>query len=337
MLRMPKVLVVCSVALPLILLFPQSRTHADQKSVKLSAAVHKKFDWIVSTIDLSAGLRRDKLSWSIAGDSQGNNPNILSELIWSGLEIYQIKLSNHTVIEDRLYARFAVDYGTVTSGSNQDTDYLGDNRTEEFSRSVNSVDGNKVWDASIGMGPRFTFLQSAIAVCPLLGYAISKQDLNIVDGYQAFTAPPANMPVGPFAGLDSSYQTRWKGPWVGVDLLFSIPCTKGLFSFVNITLTGEYHWLDYDADANWNLRSEYAHPVSFSHDAKGHGFVGGVAILFATNNRWGITLGMNMTDMKTDPGVDRTYFADGTTTDTRLNPVHWQSWTVETGFSYQFK
>jgi hypothetical protein len=123
---------------------------------------------------------------------------------------------------------------------------------------------------------------------------------------------------------------------VGVDLLFSIPCTKGLFSIVDITLTGEYHWQDYHADANWNLRSEYAHPVSFSHNAKGHGVVGGVAILFETKNRWGITLGMNMTDMKTNPGIDRTYYADGTTTDTRLNEVHWQSWTFETGFSYQF-
>ena len=336
MLRMNKVLVLFSVALLLILAFSPSRTLGDQPTDEKTGTVNKNVGWIESTIDLSAGLRSDKLSWNIAGDIQGNNPNILSELTWSGLKIYQIKLADRTVIKDYLYVRCHVDYGAVVSGNNRDSDYLGDDRTEKFSRSLNGVDGNDVWDASIGMGPRFAFLRSSIVVCPLLGYAISRQDLNIVDGYQAFTAAPATTPLGPFAGLDSRYQTRWKGPWAGVDLLFSIPCAKGLFSLVEITLTGEYHWLDYDADANWNLRTDYAHPVSFSHDAKGHGVVGGVSILFQRNNRWGVTLGMNMTDMKTNPGLDRTYYADGTTADTRLNEVHWRSLTVETGFSYKF-
>jgi hypothetical protein len=39
--------------------------------------------------------------------------------------------------------------------------------------------------------PRFSFLNSTLVVCPMIGYAVSEQDLNIVDGYQAFTAPPA--------------------------------------------------------------------------------------------------------------------------------------------------
>jgi hypothetical protein len=334
--RMVKVIAIFSVALPFILVFSQSQARGDQEAAQQIGSVHKNVGWIESTVDLSAGLRTDKLSWNIAGNIEGKNPNILSELTWSGLKIYQLKLTGRTVIKDYIYARCQADYGVVRSGDNRDSDYLGDNRTEEFSRSLNGVDGNDVWDASIGIGPRLTYFQSSMVFCPLLGYAISEQDLNIVDGYQALTAAPATTPIGPFAGLDSRYQTRWKGPWVGFDLMFSIPCNRGPLNFVGITLTGEYHWLDYDADANWNLRSEYAHPVSFSHDATGHGVVGGVSILFQTKNRWGVSLGMNMTDMKTNPGIDRTYYEDGTTADTRLNEVHWRSLTVETGLSYQF-
>ena len=39
----------------------------------------------------NTGFRQDSLDWSIAGDTSGNNPNILSELTWTDLEIFQIE------------------------------------------------------------------------------------------------------------------------------------------------------------------------------------------------------------------------------------------------------
>ena len=94
--------------------------------------------------------------------------------------------------------------------------------------------------------------------------------------------------------------------------------------------------MDYDADANWNLRSDYQHPVSFSHEADGNGFVAGVKLLFEAKNRWGINVGMNAQEMSTDPGIDRIYYADGTIAETRLNEVKWRSFIFEAGLSYQF-
>lgn len=292
--------------------------------------------WANTTFDLSAGYRRDKLNWNIAGNPQGRSPNVRSELSWSDLNIFQLKLANRTVIKDRFYIRGHLDYGTVSSGSNRDSDYNGDDRTQEFSRSLNGVNGNDVWDASIGIGPRFSFFNATMAVCPMLGYAISDQDLNIVDGYQAFAAPPASTPIGPIDGLDSRYQTRWKGPWLGLDLLLSAPCTDGPITRIGVLFTGEYHWVDFNADANWNLRADYQHPVSFSHEADGSGFVAGAKILFEIKNHWGINVGMNVQEMTTDPGQDSIYYADGTTADTRLNEVKWHSFTFEAGLSYQF-
>lgn len=175
-----------------------------------------------------------------------------------------------------------------------------------------------------------------MVVCPMLGYAVSEQDLNIVDGYQALTSLPATTPIGAFRGLDSRYQTHWKGPWLGVDLLFSVPCSGGPFTSVGVMFTGEYHWVDYDADANWNLRTDFNHPISFSHEADGNGLVLGATILLAVKNRWGFNLAMNTKEMTTDSGLDRIYYADGTTANTRLNEVRWRSFSFEAGLSYKF-
>lgn len=323
-------------SLPVSQAFSQPREPENQAAAEKAKNADSYSNWVAATFDLSIGYRTDKLNWHIAGNLQGSDPNVRSELTWSDLKIFQLQLANHTVIKDRVYVRGHLGYGTVVSGSNRDSDYNGNNRTQEFSRSLNKADGNHVWDGSVGIGPRFSFFESTVVICPMLGYAVSEQDLNIVDGYQALTAPPATAPIGPFTGLDSRYQTRWKGPWLGVDLLFSSPCTNGPFSQIGVMFFGEYHWVDYDAEANWNLRTDFAHALSFSHEAEGNGLVAGATLLFETKNRWAINVGMNVKEMTTDAGLDRIYFANGTTADTLLNEVQWRSFTFETGVSYQF-
>lgn len=295
-----------------------------------------KSGWAEAEWSLAAGYRTDQLNWSIAGNLEGNSPTVLSELSWSDIRILQLKLANRTVIKDRLYVRGHLDYGTVLSGSNRDSDYAGDNRTQEFSRSLNGVDGNHVWDGSVGIGPRFSFLESALVICPMLGYAVSEQDFNIVDGYQAFSAPPGTTPLGPIAGLNSRYQTRWEGFWLGVDLLFSIPLEQGPFPAMQMVLSGEFHRFDYDATATWNLRQDFSQPTSFTHQASGSGLAAGATILLALDPHWGVNFGMNLKKMSADAGVDRVYYTDGTTRSTRLNEVRWRAFTIEAGVSYQF-
>lgn len=329
------------VMIGLLLFSPASPAFSQQpepdppKPAEKPAIPSPLFDWVATSFELSAGYRTDSLNWNIAGNLQGQNPNVRSELTWSSVKIYQFNLSNRTVIKDRFYIRGNLNYGAVASGDNRDSDYDGDDRTLEFSRSTNSVDGNSVWDGSIGIGPRFTFYDDTLVVSPLVGYAVSEQDLNIVDGYQAISSP-TTPPVGPIANLDSRYETHWEGPWIGMDLMVSIPCRQGLFTRIGILFSGELHWIDYDAEANWNLRDDYRHPVSFIHEAEGNGYRAGVRMLFETKNRWGMHAGMNVQEMTTDAGLDRIFYADGSTADTRLNEVQWRSFTFEAGVSYRF-
>ena len=41
-------------------------------------------------------------------------------------------------------------------------------------------------------------------------------------------------------------------------------------------------------------------------------------------------------DWTTDPGIDRTFFADGTTGETRLNEVNWESYSIMLGLAFYF-
>ncbi|MEW6671386.1 MAG: hypothetical protein AB1427_06755 [Thermodesulfobacteriota bacterium] len=294
-----------------------SETAAPQKKV------HAEFG-------ISLGYRVDDLDWNIAGDITGNNPNILSELTWSDLEIVQIKLSNRTILRDLFYFRGSLGYGMIFKGSNQDSDYAGDNRTLEFSRSNNNASDGSVVDATLGAGLRFSFGLDWFGIAPLVGYSYHQQNLTMTDGYQ--TSDPYGVIgfTGPFAGLNSKYNAEWKGPWVGLDVNFDIKKKHNLF--VNF----EYHWADYYAEADWNLRTDFAHPKSFEHDADGSGMVISAGVNFYKNYPVSFLLNVEYQDWNTDPGIDRTFFSNGTISVTRLNEVNWKSYAVMIGMVYGF-
>jgi hypothetical protein len=100
---------------------------------------------IRSIFELNNSYRVDHLDWNIAGNSAGSNPNVLSELTWEELEIYQITGGVRLSINDGFYVRGSLGYGWILSGANQDSDFLGDDRTQEYSRTNNSAMPNSEW------------------------------------------------------------------------------------------------------------------------------------------------------------------------------------------------
>jgi len=274
--------------------------------------------------DLFTGYRLDKLDWSIAGDSNGENPNILSELIWKNLQIYQIKANGNLIIDKRFRVEGYYGYGWINDGDNQDSDYLGNNRTFEFSRSNNTSDGDNVSDWSLGLGYQFNMGRVEYLACDELaftvlgGYSHHEQNLKMTNGFQTIPA------TGAFDGLNSTYQAEWKGPWMGAEL--ESPTGK-----LTTILRIEYHWADYLANADWNLRSDFAHPVSYTHMADGKGIIASFSVGYNINPNWLVFLKGDIQDWDTTDGIDRTFFSDGDVSDTRLNRVHWQSHAVMLG------
>ena len=101
----------------------------------------------------------------------------------------------------------------------------------------------------------------------------------------------------------------------------------------------EYHLADYYAEANWNLRSDWAHPKSFEHfnnGMAGQGILGRLDLRYQFSRKWSGTFLTEFQTWNIEDGTDRTFKATGGTTDTALNEVNWQSFTTRLGVLYAF-
>lgn len=283
-----------------------------------------------------AGYRLDTLDFNIAGNLAGTGPNILSELSWDDLEIYQVGIAGKVAVGNATVdyltcVRSSLDYGWIQDGRNQDSDYLGDNRTLEFSRANSLTADDHVLDASAGIGLQRKFHQNRLAIALLGGYSYHEQNLRITQGLQAISPGSGVVPLGPIAGLNSTYQAVWHGPWAGIDLEFS-PFPR--FSLLG---TAEYHWARYKAEADWNLRQDLAHPVSRRHEASGaRGVVLKAGGRYFLTSRWALDLFAGYQGWEAENGTDTIYFVDGSSTAVRLNQVHWQSASATLGLVYRF-
>jgi hypothetical protein len=273
--------------------------------------------------DISNGIRGDYLIWNIAGDLEGENPNILSELTWSGLTSYQLqatmKLSLPSLLIRGLFA-----YGWVFEGENQDSDYLGNNRTLEFSRSNNKAAGSRMTDAVLSLAFTLNLALPALRIALLTGVSFHSQLLKITDGFQ--TIPP----TGSFPGLDSSYHARWVGGLAGFHLQLPV-ASKVVFEG-----SVAFHLAVYNAIADWNLRTDLAHPTSFDHRTTGGGLTAEGAFEISLSRRFVAVFEGLYRFWWTRAGSDRTFIAAGGTAITRLNEVNWRALQFLLGLRYIF-
>jgi hypothetical protein len=124
-----------------------------------------------------------------------------------------------------------------------------------------------------------------------------------------------------------------------VDVIFSSAPSSDKAKTVDeyeLILGFEYHWPDYEAEADWNLRTDLAHPKSFEHDADGTGVILSADLNVYFNANWALNLNCDYQRWETNAGIDRAFFADGTTSDTRLNEVQWDSYALTIGATYRF-
>ena len=276
-------------------------------------------------LELGTGYRVDQFDWNIAGNSGGTGPNVLSELTWTDLEIVEFSVLGRKTV-DNVYLRGSFNLGFIHSGENRDSDYNGDNRTLEFSRSDNDGGGGTVWDASLGAGYSgwaLTAGEGMFHLRPLIGFSAHKQNLTITDGFKSIPA------TGAFSSLNSTYRALWIGPWAGLDADYS---SGALTVFGSL----EMHGAVYRAKADWNLRSDFQHPVSFEHTANAIGVVVALGADYALTESLSAAASLKHQDWHAFSGTDRTFFSSGAVGDTRLNEVNWISDAFSIGLNYIF-
>jgi len=287
------------------------------KVFKKREAVEERFEY-----SLKVGYRKDSVNWSISGNSR----DLLSELTWENMSIYQARLSGRVNLHRGwfLYGEFSS--GTINSGQNRDSDYAESNGNKEYSRSVSSA-GGAVSDIKFFVGKslfEFSRLKRSISVTPLVGLSINQQRLTMYNGSQVI---PYDAPL---IGLNNNYDAQWYGPFVGATSIFEI--NKN----INFHASIEYYRFKYSAEANWNLREDFKHPRSFEHKAEGKGIVYALGLDIVISRNLLITSKYEYRAWDTDSGNDTTYYSYGTTDQFKLNQVEWRSYSLSIGTTYLF-
>ena len=269
--------------------------------------------------------------WNIDGFTGGQYVNILSELTWEDIKIIQTQLKSRVFISDQFYFRGILAYGVIAAGKNQDSDYEGFDRTQEFSRSNNKSDSGSTVDLSLGLGYQFEVEPNSIYIAPIVGIALYYQDLRITEGTQTVTSATAPS-LGPISGLDSRYEAHWFSIFIGAEFDFQ------LLDSLLLTLGTEFHIAYYYAAAKWNLRTDFQQPLSFEHFSTFNNFGGNVdlQLKYFFSSNWAVSTEFAFRYRYAQGGVDKTYFASGTSSSVRLNEVIWYSFGGNLGVSYHF-
>jgi len=278
-------------------------------------------------IDSRTGFRRANLSWNIAAPD--GEPNVLSELEYTDLEIFEASFNARAVV-NKIYSRASISFGKIIEGSATDSDYTEDNRNSLSSISQSDIN-DEVHDLCIGLGYQIDLFSDKFKIAPLAGVSYHTQNIRQTNGVQTVSAGAGVPAQGqPLRGLNSTYETEWRSWFVGIDLDFEV--VKNLF----LSSSLEYHNAAYEAAANWNLRDDFAHPVSFTHEALGEGAVVNISVnrVFAEN--WLIGLMYGWEGWSTAPGEDVLFWEDGTTTTSPLNTVNWDSQSLNISIGYNF-
>lgn len=278
-----------------------------------------------TTFGMSTGLRQNEFDWNIASDLAGvSTPNILSELTWSDIVVFEVKgkvmhvqRANLGILKGNLLLGAEITGGRTVSGDNQDSDYLGDDRTLEFSRSNNNADRGFSYSGEVMAGYEFNLIKRSrpgsrlfFKMGPIVGYGFNRQEYVLTEGFQTIPA------TGRFTGLDSEYTADWYGPFVGLQT--SLEHNRHLWSF-----SGEYHDLTYDAEAQWNLRPDFQQDPSFIHtadDATGIELNAGYS--YALDSFMDFTIDYTYTKREAEDGIDTTFFSNGTVSSIKLNEVN---------------
>lgn len=281
--------------------------------------------------ELSMSQRSDSVYWSIANDVSGQvGPNVLSELDYQNLRIRGVELSSSLAFEggwlNDFYLSGQLFKGTINDGQTRDSDYNGSNRTQEYSRSLSENTGDFVADYSVALGRAMDSVAGLNTVLEL-GYSLHQQYLRKQNAIQVFD-PSAS---GEVKGLNSTYQSEWQGPWLGLGTTLSHQRHV-------LNIRTELHQALYYAEANWNLRDTFMHPKSFDHQADGRGLVieASYAYTFKLPQAKDLTLALSYRRdrWQAENGLDTLYLVSGQTVTTRLNEVLWSADAVALGIKF---
>jgi len=287
-------------------------------------------------LGISVGPRYDRAAFAIGGHGSAN---ILSELQWK-VPAAEIRVDGQWTHTSGFSIKGHLAYAAAVSGGEvRDSDYVYDDRQGEFSRSYANPDESRMFDISLGAGWRLP-LGSTLALTPMFGVARYDSEYRQRDGdltvwtrdYAKQLGPyyDYDQPLGRFTNLHSSYKPVWRSNWLGVDGEFKPSEQFTLRAGI------KQHWFRYQAEANWNLRGSFAHPVSFLHQGHGQGWEADLGADWRLLGGHRLSLDLGMRELRVKDGTDTTFFYNGTSSEITLRTATSDSWSARLGYRYEF-
>jgi hypothetical protein len=266
------------------------------------------------SISTGSVIRNANMRWSIAGNSNGTNPNVFSELKWRNVNALGQNLMLDLGLSHRWSFQTNVQIQKTISGKVNDTDYAEDHRQNPvFSASEDASKGQRTnGDLSVGY---IIIKRSRLELKLNAGYTLDNQ--------QWFLINKSN-------NLNSSYSNQWSGWAIGANW------NHHLSESWNVGVSFDYLQLNYKASADWNLIDEFMHPVSFTHKAKGYGLHSALKIQYQTVDHLGIFLECSWGMNASGHGIDKVYRSDGQVAYTRLNGVFLSQISIGAGLHWCF-
>ena len=256
--------------------------------------------------------RDTNLNWNIAGDANGANPNVASELSWTNIK------SNHLGVglnwnDGNYFLNTLAEYGLIYSGNAQDSDYNLDDRQGEYMRAITDASKGFMIDTQINYGKNF-IISSDFKVALSAGYGSHTQHLSLYDGVEVISNTPLD-------NLDSVYEAKWNGPQVSMNAGYRLNN-----NIISIGYTHQRVALKNYID--WNLRSDLEHPKSMTQSANGSGSLLSIGVEHALSNKSSLTLKVISRDYTAD-GMHTFHnvFADNDIQ--KLNAVNWQTQEIQ--------
>jgi len=271
-----------------------------------STAVYSKGGDEKNKVELNiyGAYHTEDFNWSIAGNSMGQNPNVLSEVKWKNIKGPGMGLDIRLNIWSPIFLKVNYQRNFIKSGKVSDTDYASDNRTNpSYQANLNSNEGFTYTYAVAG-GYEFK-LNQLLKLSPFAGYLKSAQHLHLKD-FNEESDPDLKT-------LNSTYQANWTGPMIGIDVNLQLSNQLSLNGMVN------YKQLKYKAAADWNLIDAFEHPVSFRHTANGYGTDGFLQVNFRFTPVLSVFTRGNYSYSNTGKGTDDLFLADGKQLQSQFN------------------
>jgi len=288
----------------------------------------------VDSLILSPYMEQSKseLVWDIAtGPSSYFTPNVLSELSYQNIKSrgLGIRIASVKKVSQDWAFIVEVNYSdtSIKAGRSQDSDYLSNDREDEFSRSFADIEGNGNRQQSFGIGMKSRlFGLRGHYVSMLFGRKETEVNLTATNGVQSIPEEYSGVEL---TGLNSTYNSCFASLYVG----FS---TEHVFGWGTVGANYEYYDVEFDAEADWNLRDDLAHPVSFAHFGSGKGESLTVGYTYQYGFNWDFYLNYIHSHTKIKNGYDQIFFTDGSSYITTLNQLKFESKQLQLGFRYIF-